>query len=273
MMSIDTILQSDNGLGACWLGNAGWLFAQGGHLIATDLDFFLPERILPAFAELPKLAERLDYLLITHAHTDHFNPETVRALIEQGPCTVLLPESCRGCAAEYGLDPSRILYAKPGCTPLDPYNNPLPLPRTGWEVSGLPQWLGIEAIRALHGAVGGAVYTGANSGDCGYLIRFGGMLIAEPGDSVLLEEHLTLANIDLLLVSPTEHNMGVEKARFLIETVRPKRIFAQHFGTYRETAENAFWTHGFQQELFDALSPEMQGRFTIPVYAEPYLLS
>lgn len=264
MALLETLLQNDGRLRISWLGNDGWLFAQGGHLIATDLDFCLPERTLPPFTEWEALARHLGVLFVTHAHTDHFNPETVQRLMAGGSCTLVLPESCRPAAESYGLNQGRVVYARPGCMPLDLTNNPLPIPRAGGRVEGLPGWLSAEAVRALHGHTMGAVYGGANAGDCGYLLRFGGSTIFEPGDSVLLQEHLELTGIDLLLVSPTEHNMNVEPARHWIETVRPRRVFAQHFGTYREEGGNAFWTHGYQCELGAALDVEMKQRYTIP---------
>lgn len=272
MKLIEKMLQTDNQVCACWLGNDGWLFAHDGHLIATDLDFFSAELILPPFTELEELAQALDYLLVTHAHGDHYNVETIRYLLGRGRCTIILPESCRSVAHEHGLDPERIIFTKSGFAELDLLQNPLPVVRTGGMVSGLPTWLNIEAIRALHGHIGGSVYTGASVGDCGYIIGMGGKRIVQPGDSVLLEEHLSLHDIDLLLVSPTEHNMGIEKARYLIEAIRPGRVFAQHFNTYRESPENAFWTHGYQQELLNALSQEMRTRYAIPAYAEQYYL-
>ncbi len=271
MSLMERMLQADGRLRACWLGNDGWLFSHGGHLIATDLDFCLSERALASFEELSELAARLEFLLITHAHTDHFNPETVRTLMEGGACRLILPWSCWACAQTYDLDPRRIHLVRPGRAPLDLQNNPLPMARGG-EVFGLPGWLGVEAIRALHGHRAGSVYGGANEEDCGYILRLGGKTIVQPGDSVLLQEHLDLRDIDVLLVSPTEHNMGVGQAQHWIETVRPRWAIAQHFGTYHETGDNAFWTHGYQRELLAALGEEMGRRYLIPAYAQPIVI-
>jgi L-ascorbate metabolism protein UlaG (beta-lactamase superfamily) len=211
----------------------------------------------------------LEYLLITHAHTDHFNPETVAHILRGGACTLVLARSCGGCAREYGLDPEHIRYANPGHVPLDTQNNPLPVPRVGGLVTDLPDWLSVEAIRALHGHRGGSVYGGATEGDCGYILRLGGRTIVQPGDSVLLQEHLEIKGIDVLLVSPTEHNMGVENARTWLQTVRPRWALAQHFGTYYEDQENAFWTHGYPRELRTALDEETRQRYVIPEYGVP----
>jgi L-ascorbate 6-phosphate lactonase len=98
--------------------------------------------------------------------------------------------------------------------------------------------------------------------DCGYALTLGGRKIFQPGDTVLLQDHLEdLGDVGILFVSPTLHNMHVAGAKTLIETIRPEFVFPQHFGTYQPTEQNNFWTVGYPDELRAALSPEMQQRF------------
>jgi hypothetical protein len=78
---------------------------------------------------------------------------------------------------------------------------------------------------------------------------------------VLTEEHLGLKNIDVLFVSPTVHNMHTDRSMILINHLQPAYIFPQHFGTYRETEEEAFWMHGYPDELKQRLSEELQKRY------------
>lgn len=230
----------------CWTGNDGWLIGSGKHMIATDLDFHSDLRIRPPVISLEKIAQRLDFLLITHGHGDHFNPETCRVLHEKGACRFMLPESCRDQAVDAGLNEGRIIWVKPGKTYV-PAN-----------------WLEIAAIRALHGHVRHSVYAHANLQDCGYIISFRGKRILQPGDTVLLQEHLETVGIDVLFVSPTEHNTHIEGSIAMIESIRPLKIFAQHFNTYRIDGENAFWTKGYPEMLYDRLPIRYRERFTIP---------
>ena len=229
--------------GVLWMGNDGWLLWDGTHLLATDLDLHSMERLAPPPGNLSLLAQRLNVLLITHAHEDHFSMETCRMLAEQGDCRFLIPESCREKA--WFLPQERIQYVKPG----------IRLSLDGAE---------IECVRAIHGHIQGSVYSGASTLDCGYRLRFGGSTFYQPGDTLLLEEHLSMEPVDVLFVSPTEHNTWVEDSLRLIGQLSPKRILAQHFGTYREHPGTLFWAHGYTRELRDALSPEQQARYHIP---------
>ncbi|MBI3971582.1 MAG: hypothetical protein HY332_09870 [Chloroflexi bacterium] len=98
-------------------------------------------------------------------------------------------------------------------------------------------------------------------GNLGWLIHADGKLF-QPGDTVLPQEHLEgLAGVNVVFVSPTLHNTHIAASKTLIETIRPEFVFPQHFGTYRPTDQNSYWTVGYPDELCAALSPGMQHRF------------
>ncbi len=97
--------------------------------------------------------------------------------------------------------------------------------------------------------------------NCGYIFTVGQLKFFHPGDSVLTEEHLGLKGIDVLFVSPTVHNMYLDRSMILINRLQPAHIFPQHFGTYVETDENSFWTHGYPDELRLRLSRDLQQRY------------
>lgn len=228
-----------------WQGNDGFILSDGRRMIATDLDLTQEERLLPPTVDPGELAGQLDWLLITHEHEDHFCAETVKALLEGSRCRFVIPESCREKAAAIpGLE-ERTVFARPG----DQLN-----------LDGMP----VTCLRAVHGHIGGAVYSGANLLDCGYRFTFGGLTFYQPGDTVLLEEHLDMHGVDVLFVSPTEHNLGVENALRLIRMVKPQKVVLQHHSTYVEDAENYFWTHGYVQELLDAMLPEERAVCVVP---------
>src|SRR5262249_15941632 len=150
---------------------------------------------------------------------------------------------CVDRARRAGVPESRLVVARPG----QPF-----------EVAGVP----VAPQRALHGHTDFSVYRHANLDDCGYVVTLGGRRFFQPGDTVLLQQHLEdLGGVSVLFVSPTLHNTHIAGSRTLIETVRPDYVFPQHFATYRPTPENSFWTVGYPDELRATLSPEMQQHF------------
>jgi L-ascorbate metabolism protein UlaG (beta-lactamase superfamily) len=225
------------------LGNIAWLIRAGGRLLAFDLDLDPGARLRPSPVTAHILAPYLDAQFITHEHGDHFNGPTSTILVRESPCLFVVPASCLAKARALGVPEERILVATPG------------------EPLGLAGDVRVAPLRALHGHRQGMVYRHANLDDCGYLMSVGGTTFLQPGDTLLLDEHLDHQGLDVLFVSPTEHNMHVEHSRILIETLRPRFIFPQHFGTYEVTGENAFWTVGYPDELKAGLPQTLQERY------------
>ena len=132
-------------------------------------------------------------------------------------------------------------------------------PRKPFELNGVK----VSPVRAIHGNPKSAVYFDANLEDCGYLIELGGKTFLQPGDSVLLEDHLFLKHVDVLFFSPTEHNMHIDPSVILINELEPQYILPQHRDTYRVTPQNRFWTSGYPYEVKLRLSKPLQERFHI----------
>lgn len=231
-----------NDISLLWEGNNGWLIHHEQALIAFDLDLFNVERIIKTSLDTALLCEKLDMLFITHEHEDHFNAETCRLLNEHGHCKFVIPISCQSKARSIGLDESRVVIVKPSQT-----------------ISTDDVF--VKCIRAVHGHIGGAVYSGASMGDCGYLLKLGGKTLYQPGDTVLLEEHSQLGGIDVLFLSSTEHNMWIDNSVRLVDMLTPNYIFPQHHSTYVEAEDNLFWTHGYIAEVYNALADEYKQRF------------
>jgi L-ascorbate metabolism protein UlaG (beta-lactamase superfamily) len=107
----------------------------------------------------------------------------------------------------------------------------------------------------------GSIYREASTGDCGYIMELAGKKLYQPGDTVLLQEHLEMGEVDILFVSPTEHNTFIEQSVKMISLLNPAYIFPQHFNTFKVSKDNAFWTMGFPQKLFESLSVMKQKCF------------
>lgn len=237
-----------HGVAIWWMGNTGWLIKADGLLIGTDLDLEPANKIAPPLLTARELAGELDIEFVTHQHGDHCNLPTIRALAEGGRCTFVLPQTCLKQVARLAIPEERIVVPEP----LRPF-----------EVKGIR----VEPLHAIHGnqeftvLTREAAFVEGIAHNCGYVFNIGGKRIFQPGDSVLTEEHLGLNSIDVLFVSPTIHNMFTDRSLILINRLEPAYIFPQHFGTYRVTDSNAFWTRGYPDELMLLLSGELKKRY------------
>jgi L-ascorbate metabolism protein UlaG (beta-lactamase superfamily) len=236
------------GVAVWWVGNDGWLIKSDDLLIATDLDLEAREKVQPPPVTAQELAEALEVAFVTHHHGDHCNVRTIRALAQGGRCTFVLPQTCLKTVAGLGIPKERIVVPEPG---------------RPFEIKGIR----VEPIHAIHGNQEFTVLTRepdfveSIAHNCGYLFNIQGKRFLQPGDSLLTEEHLGLKNIDVLFVSPTVHNMYIDRSMILINRLEPAYIFPQHFGTYQQTDENSFWTRGYPDELKLRLSQELQRRY------------
>ena len=246
----DEIRTHNSGV-AVWLaGHNSWLIKSGGFLIGTDLVLEDEEpRLYQAPISAAELAPMLDVSFITHGHGDHFGRATSKILAEKSDCIFVMPVNCVKEALRIGIPEERIRTAVPK------------QPMQVREVEVLP-------LRALHGNPKFAVYEKANFQDCGYLFTLDGKKLLQPGDSVLLEDHLFLGNVDVLFISPTEHNMYIEPSVLLINELEPAVILPQHSETFRATPQNHYWTRSYAYEVGRLLSKPLKARYHILEHGE-----
>ena len=245
---VEQIRSHSKGMAVWWVGNAGWLIKGDSVLIGIDLDLSRSGKIEPPVITPEQLAGELDVIFVSHHHGDHCNTETLKSLAQGRRTTFVLPKTCLNRVAQLAIPGDRIVVPEPG---------------KPFEVKGLKA----EPIHAIHGNQEFTVLTREPDfiesirSNCGYVLSLLGKRFLHPGDSVLTEEHLNQKSIDVLFVSPTIHNMYVDRSMILINRLEPAYIFPQHFGTYIQTEENSFWTRGYPDELKLRLSNEMQKRF------------
>jgi L-ascorbate metabolism protein UlaG (beta-lactamase superfamily) len=240
----DQVEAHRSGLAVWWTGHNGWLIKSDGLLIGTDLAIEDEARLYQSPISAVELAPLLDIAFITHRHGDHFNRKTARVLAEKGRCIFVMPANCVADARRLGIPEGRIKIASP---------------RQPFELKGVR----VSPLRAIHGNPKSAVYFDANLEDCGYLIEVGDRTFLQPGDSVLLEDHLFLKHVDVLFFSPTEHNMHIDPSVILINELDPAYILPQHRDTYRVTPDNRYWTSGYPHEVKLRLSRPLQARYHI----------
>ena len=245
---LDQIRAHKTGLAVWWVGNAGWLIKADNVLIGIDLDLSTTSKITPPVITPADLAPELDVAFATHHHGDHCNASTIQALAAKQRTTFVLPRPCLQAVAKLNIPKDRIIVPDPG---------------SAFDIKGIH----VEPIHAIHGNQEFTVLTREPDFidkirfNCGYVLSILGKRFLHPGDSVLTEEHLNLKDIDVQFVSPTVHNMYLDRSMILINRLQPAYIFPQHFGTYRQTDENAFWTRGYPDELKLRLSADLQKRY------------
>jgi len=248
--SAEEIRNHRSGLAVWWTGHNGWLIKSGDTLVSTDLVLETDEdRLYDPPVSAAEIAADLDVSFITHEHGDHFSRATSRILLEKSNCIFVMPETCLDAARELGIPDSRIRIA----TPRDSF---------------IVKEVKVKALRAIHGNPKFAVFYDANLQDCGYLITLGGKDFLQPGDTVLLEDHLFLDHVDVLFFSPTEHNMHIQQSQILINELEPDYILPQHRNTFRVTDQNRYWTTAYAHEVKMFLSKPLQNRYHILDHGE-----
>lgn len=241
---IDQIRNHKIGTAVWWAGQDSWVIKSGDLVIANDLFLENTERITPAPITPEEIASVIDISFVTHAHGDHFEEYTSRILVEKSSCIFVLPESCLPEAHKMKIPDNRIVVARP---------------REPFEIKGIK----VEPIRAIHGNANFAIYYDANLQDCGYLLTINGKKFLQPGDTYLLEDHLFIKKVNVLFVSPTEHNMYIDPSVILINALDPDYIFPQHHSTITVNEGNRFWAKGYPDEVKIRLSQSLKERYHI----------
>jgi L-ascorbate metabolism protein UlaG (beta-lactamase superfamily) len=228
---IDQVKGQKTGLKVWWAGQDSWIIRSGDLVIATDLFLEDSGRIAPSPVTPEELAGILDISFITHSHGDHFEEFTTRILVRESKCMFVMPESCLEEARRMNIPGDRIVVARP---------------RQPFDIMGIK----VEPLRAIHGNANFAIYYDANLQDCGYLLTMGGKTILQPGDTYLLEDHLLIKKkVNVLMFSPTEHNMYIDPSLILINRLDADYVFPQHHSTVLVNEENRFWAKGYPDEV------------------------
>jgi L-ascorbate 6-phosphate lactonase len=158
-----------------WLGQAGFLLETEG--LRLLIDPFLSEydaRLYPPPPAKP-LAERIDWLLVTHEHLDHLDVDFVPILAEHSPAAgVVLPTPI--------VDQADRLHAGLRTIGVQPGDSLELSPSVQLQV--LPAWHGVEMADAYSRGpdVDGLCYF------VGYVIRAPGISIYHSGDTVVTDE-------------------------------------------------------------------------------------
>lgn len=182
-------------------GHASVAVEYDGHTVYID-----PVGAEADYRKLPKA----DVILVTHAHSDHFDPKAVEALRQ--PSTVVIANhivaaACRGAVEMLNGDQ------------LSP-----------------AEWLKVEAVEAYNMV---RTQYHPRGRDNGYLLTIGGERILVAGDTEATPELLAQRNIDYLFLPVNlPYTMSVDEAVRAALTISPRVLFPYHtLGTDRSEIE------------------------------------
>lgn len=144
-----------------------------------------------------------DYILITHAHQDHFSPDDIEKLVKKDT-HIVCPKKVAKKLKDYSVK-----VVKPGDTV---------------RLEGIE----LEAVAAY--SLGFPSHP-KGSGNVGYIITIDGQRIYHAGDTDLVEEIKSIQNIDVALVPIDGGNltMKTEEAAELINIIKPKIAIPMHY--------------------------------------------
>jgi len=208
-------------LGVFFLGQAGVLLKTSeGKLFAIDPylsncceRYFGFKRLMPRILEPSELT--LDALVISHGHYDHFDPDSVPAMLSGGKTALIGAKDIQAECERLGLN-GDITYLACGET----------AERGGLRVTGVPCDHGELAPDGL-----------------GVLIEIEGKTIYYMGDTAYRPDYLenpALKNVDLLLlpINGAFGNLNEQQAAQTIEALAPKLAVPCHYWNFAEHGGN-----------------------------------
>lgn len=174
-----------------WLGQASIVLRAAGTTVYIDPFFSeYPDRLAPPLFP-PAAAPPADYVLCTHEHVDHFDPQTLPGMAQASPrARFVVPLHLVEQATALGLSAERVLGTQPGEVL---HLGPMML-------FSVPACHGLKAPPALYGFdfvehAGKRLYR-----YLGYILEVGGVRIYHAGDTVIydgLVERLREQEIDV----------------------------------------------------------------------------
>lgn len=194
---IDTIQTSNGDLEITFLGHGTLMFQYQDKVIHVD-----PVSQYGDYSKLPKA----DLILITHAHGDHFEPETIAKIRKESTDIIVAPVldgKVTGSITMKNGD-ERIVQ--------------------GFPIKAVP------AYNLVHMRDNGQPYHPKGEGN-GYIITFGNKRVYVAGDTENIPEMKSLKNIDIaFLPMNLPYTMTPEMVADAAKAFQPKILYPYHYG-------------------------------------------
>jgi L-ascorbate metabolism protein UlaG (beta-lactamase superfamily) len=221
------------GLGLAWLGQAGFALRYSG--LRLFLDPYLSDclekkyrgterphdRLMPAPIDMEEI-EGLDFVICTHQHSDHMDPEALPLLASKHPsCRFIIPRASRAHALQLGVPAGQIVDVDAG------------------EKFSLATSSSVEAIPSAH-----ETREANERGEhifLGYILRLGFLRLYHSGDTILypgLSGRVAAHQVDLALLPINGRGKGVAgnltfaEAIQLCQEAGILNLIPHHFGMF-----------------------------------------
>lgn len=230
----------DDDLHLWWLGQAGFALRRGGFKLLIDpylSDFLATKyrgrefphiRMMPPPVE-PDAVNGLDFVLCTHAHSDHMDPGGLPTLVKGNPdCRFVVPRAERNVAIERGVPEEQLVLIN-AC-----------------EENALSGGVSLKAIASAHEDL--KTDTDGNHHYLGYILEWDGIRIYHGGDGVpydglaaALKEAADRIDLMLLPVNGRDAfrrsrgvpgNFTFEESAELCRAVGSRHFIPHHFGMF-----------------------------------------
>jgi len=211
-----------------WMGHASVLISIGGKTILTDPIFgapsFLYRRILPFGCPLERLP-KIDIILISHNHRDHFDATSIHALYKRDNPLFLVPEG------------DKAWFLKQGITHVEEC--------TWWEQVTIPSDMKITFVPAWHWSQRG-LFDHNSSLWGGWVIESGDETIYFAGDTAYQQQYFkaigeVFPSVDVVLmpIGPGEpralmhrSHVNAEEAGQAFLDCKARYFIPIHWGTF-----------------------------------------
>lgn len=199
-----------------WLGQGSFAFRLGTMMLLIDpylSDAVELQRI--CLKEVSPHDIDGDYIIVTHDHLDHFDPETVAYAVREKGMTVIGPESCFEHYEALGLPQAKFIKFTQGDTltigKIELLAKPAEHPSGPKEI--------MDAI--------------------GLIIKYNGRMIYHVGDSELTEEMISSTegiepDYMFVPINGKWGNMNAAEAASLSVTTEAKYVIPMHYGMFAE---------------------------------------
>lgn len=235
------------------LGQAGFIFKnKKGELLAIDpylsdcveklegnIGF---KRLLPKIVAPEEI--QLDYIIATHKHLDHFDIDSMPAMMNQTVTHLYASTDCQELVKECGVNERQVSYVRPGDnTTAGDYK--------------------LHFVNCDHGK--------SAPDAVGVIIEMDGALIYEAGDTCLrldrVDEVLSFGPIDILIapINGAYGNLNEEECATLCDALKPKLVIPCHYGM--------FASHGGDPGKFYEFIKKNQPRQRILLMAQGEILN